>query len=53
MAYKTSNGDWQLALEVRNIFEKYYYLTLIQASPYISAEPGLPRTFAVTLKRNF
>lgn len=53
LAYKTADKDWQVALEVRNIFNKYYYLTLLQASPYISAEPGLPRTFAVTLKRNF
>lgn len=53
LSYKTSDKDWQVALEVRNIFNKYYYLTLIQQTAYISAEPGLPRTWAVTLKRNF
>ena len=56
LSYATANKDWQIALEVRNIFDKYYYLTLLQngAVPqYISAEPGRPRTFAVTLKRNF
>lgn len=53
LSYKTADDDWQVALEVRNIFNRYYYLTLIQASPYISANPGLPRIFAVTLKRNF
>ncbi len=57
LSYTTSNKDWQLAFEVRNIFDKYYYMTLIQnGTPdpqYISAEPGKPRTFAVTLRRTF
>lgn len=53
LSYTTNDKDWQIAVEVQNIFEKYYYQTLIQASQYISAGPGLPRTWSVTLRRNF
>ena len=59
LSYTTTNKNWQIALEVRNIFNKYYYLTLIEnytpgSTPnYISGEPAKPRTWAVTLKRNF
>lgn len=53
MSFKTADNDWQIALEVRNIFDKYYYLNVVANSPYYSAGPGMPRTFAVTLKRNF
>lgn len=53
LSYKTSNDNWQISLEVRNIFNKYYYLNVVANSPYYSAGPGMPRTWAVTLKRNF
>ena len=47
------NKDWQMALEVKNIFDKYYYLSLVQESQYVSATPAMPRTFAVSITRNF
>ncbi len=57
ISYTTTDKDWQLAVEVRNILNKYYFQTLIQngapTPQYISAEPGMPRTWAVTLRRNF
>lgn len=53
LSYKTSDNDWQASLEVRNIFDKYYYLNVVANSPYYSAGPGMPRTWAITLKRNF
>jgi iron complex outermembrane receptor protein len=49
--------DWQVALEVQNIFEKYYFLTVFDqatgAAGQVEGQPGMPRTWAVTLKRNF
>lgn len=53
ISYNSADDGWGISLEVKNIFDKYHYLTLVQASEYVSAGPGLPRTYAVTLKRNF
>jgi len=41
---------------VKNIFNKYYYTSLYEqfASPgSISGAPGMPRTWALTLKKDF
>jgi iron complex outermembrane recepter protein len=56
VTYKNDANDWSVALEVQNIFNKYYFTSLYEqyASPgTISGAPGLPRTWAVTLKKNF
>jgi iron complex outermembrane receptor protein len=45
-----------MALEVENVFNKYYYLTksdVTKSLGLITAQPGMPRTWAVTVKRNF
>lgn len=45
-----------VSLEVLNVFDKYYYTSLYEqfASPgTISGAPSLPRTWAVTLKKEF
>ncbi|TPD57982.1 TonB-dependent receptor [Emcibacter nanhaiensis] len=54
--WRDAEEDWQVALEVRNLFDKYYFTSLYEqyASPQtISGAPGLPRTWALTVKRNF
>ena len=64
LSFTSGNKDWQLSLEVKNVFNKYYYLTIVgnaipatptfaPATQYVTGQPGMPRTFAVTLKRNF
>jgi iron complex outermembrane receptor protein len=56
VTWKSGEKDWALSLEVQNIFNKYYFTSLYEqyASPgTISGAPGLPRTWAVTVKRNF
>lgn len=54
LTYRTADDDWQISLEVQNIFEKYYFLTKLDSpSNYVSGQPGLPRTWAVTLKKSF
>ena len=46
-----------MALEVTNLFDKYYYLTINDQSTsglgYTNAQPGRPREWAVTVKKNF
>jgi len=56
LSYTTTNKDWQVSLEVENLFNKYYYQTVEDAAAAfgtVSASPGMPRTWAVTVKRNF
>lgn len=56
LTWKSGEDDWSLSAEVQNIFNKYYYTSLYEqyASPgTISGAPGMPRTFALTVKRNF
>ncbi|MFM5925208.1 MAG: TonB-dependent receptor, partial [Novosphingobium sp.] len=56
LTYTTQDKDWMVSLEVRNVFDKYYYASVEDtknAFGSITASPGLPRTWAVTVKRNF
>ena len=64
-SYFTANGrlswtspdrDWNVAVEVQNLFDKYYVMTTFDqraASGLIAVQPGMPRTWALTVKRNF
>src|SRR5690606_19403195 len=52
----TADNDWRVSLEVQNVFDKYYYLSISDITKSlgaVTAVPGLPRTWAVTVKRNF
>jgi iron complex outermembrane recepter protein len=55
-SYTTSDKDWQVALEAQNLFDKYYFTTVSDVTGSLGVQtgvPGLPRTFAISLKRNF
>ena len=50
------NGNVSAKVQVQNIFNQYYFTSLYEqfASPgTISGAPGLPRTWMVTLRRDF
>ena len=56
IGYTTADEDWEVALEVQNLFDKYYYLSVSDITRSLGAVtgvPGLPRTWAVSVKRNF
>jgi iron complex outermembrane receptor protein len=56
LSFTTADEDWQVWLEVKNIFDKYYFMTVSDASASlgtVSGAPGLPRTWAIGLKKNF
>jgi len=56
ISYTTANKDWQVKLEVQNLFNKYYFTTVSDVTGGLGVEtgvPGLPRTFAVTIKKSF
>lgn len=53
---QASDTPWSISLEVQNVFKKYYFTSLYEqyASPKtVSGAPGLPRTWAVTVKKDF
>ena len=56
LSYTSADKSWQLAAEVQNVFDKYYYNTVEDVKGplgVITANPGLPRTWAVSIKRTF
>jgi iron complex outermembrane receptor protein len=56
IAFTTADGGWQIYGEVKNIFNKYYFLSVQDASStlgIVSGSPGLPRTWTIGVKRNF
>jgi iron complex outermembrane receptor protein len=53
LTYETEDSDWSVALEVTNLFDKLYYLNKFTNTWYASAQPGMPREWAVTVRRKF
>jgi hypothetical protein len=56
LSWTSGDDDWQVSLNVANIFDKYYVLTMFDqrfASGLVGEVPGRPRTWSLTVKRNF
>ena len=56
LSYTSADDDWRVSLEVQNLFDKYYFLSVSDVSKSlgaVTAVPGLPRTWALTVRRNF
>ncbi len=56
LTYTTADKDWQVGLEVQNLLNKFYYLTVADATGGLGVQtgvPGLPRTWALSVKRSF
>ena len=56
LTWRNDEHNLEAALEVTNIFDKYYYTTIYDAydrAGIISGSPGHPREWAVTLKKKF
>ena len=56
IGYRTNDEDWEVALEVQNVFNKYYFHSISDVSRslgLVTAVPALPRTWALSVKRNF
>ncbi len=51
-----NNDNWKVALEVRNLFDKYYYQSVSDITTslgVVTGVPGMPRTYAVSVERKF
>ncbi|MEO8114251.1 MAG: TonB-dependent receptor, partial [Phenylobacterium sp.] len=56
LTWRSEDRDWQAALEVSNISDKLYYLSVFDnrgSTRDVLGAPGMPRTYTVSLKRNF
>ncbi|NBC36585.1 TonB-dependent receptor [Novosphingobium sp. FSY-8] len=56
ITWKSQQGGWTGTFEVRNLTNKYYFTSLnYNGTTYgtVSGAPGLPRTWAVTVKKEF
>ena len=56
LTWRSNEDEWQTALEVTNLTDKYYYRNKFDVSASegaLSATVGAPRMWAVTVKRNF
>ena len=58
LRYTTADKGWQVGLEVQNVFDKYYMVSVQNLTKPGSlgvqtGMPGLPRTWAVTVKKFF
>jgi iron complex outermembrane receptor protein len=54
--YKAPTGGWSASMEVTNLTNKLYYLTLFDthlSSGYQNAQPAMPREWMLTVKKVF
>ncbi len=57
LTWTNASRDLDIALEVTNLFDEYYYLSINDQSTggqgYTNAQPGRPREWAVSVKKKF
>ena len=57
LAYLSPDGKWQITAEGKNLFDKEYFLfkfdKTYSAVGYLSGQPGMPRTYLLSVRRNF
>jgi iron complex outermembrane recepter protein len=56
LTWRNQKADWQAALNVTNVTDKLYYLTLFDthtSAGYVNGQPAMPRQWSVTVKHNF
>lgn len=57
LTWRNEPGDLEIAAEVTNLFDKYYFLTgfdlTFAGAGFSTAQPGRPREWAVTVKKQF
>jgi len=56
IGYTTADEDWNVALEEMNVFDKYYFNSVSDVTGslgLVTGVPGLPRTWALSVRRNF
>ena len=56
ITWRSMDEKWQTALNVTNLTDKLYYLTLFDthtSAGYVNGQPAMPREWSITVKHNF
>jgi iron complex outermembrane receptor protein len=56
LTWTDKSGAWQTSLNVTNLTDKLYYLTLFDlhsSTGYVNAQPAMPREWSISVKRTF
>jgi len=53
LTYRNDPGNWDLSLEVQNLFNEFYYVAIVDPGSFLWAQPSKPREWAVTVKKRF
>ena len=56
LTWRNADQQWESSLEVTNLFDEYYFATMFEvaaAAGVVSAQPGRPREWALTVKKRF
>jgi len=53
LTYRSADENWSVSLEGTNLANKYYFLNKFTNTYYTTGQPGRPREFALTVRRNF
>jgi iron complex outermembrane receptor protein len=56
LTWRSDEGGWTVSGEVRNLTDKYYFTSMTAnflSVGTVSGAPGLPRTWAITVKKDF
>jgi outer membrane receptor protein involved in Fe transport len=56
ITWRSPSIDWEAALEVTNLTDEFYFTNIFEqydSSGTVAGTPGLPRMWAITLRRNF
>ena len=54
--FKSPEDKWQISLEVKNLFDNYYFQTksdITTSLGLVTGQPGMPRTWLASIRRNF
>ena len=57
LTWRNADRDLDVSLEVTNLFDKYYFLTVFDQTTagvgYVTGQPGRPREWAISAKKRF
>jgi iron complex outermembrane receptor protein len=56
LSWRDKKDDWKVSLQVKNIFDKYYFQTVSDITTslgLVTGVPALPRTWTLAVSRNF
>jgi iron complex outermembrane receptor protein len=54
--WSTRDDDWKISLEVKNLFDKYYWQSVSDVTTslgLVTGVPGMPRTWLLSVERRF